>query len=103
MSTGEHIRRLLNVIIEYNLDAWLGLSTDEYRTRAEDNVTEPSGLVLICDFIERVKTAIVAGLPDHTSVGFLEMIDTLGRPPEVQGFIEMNFRQTIPIGTDPLS
>ena len=77
--------------IDYGLDIWLGISTETYVTRA-DGATEPSGVALICDFIEKVKTAVVDGLPANTWVSFVEAIDTLGRPPEVQGFIEMNFR-----------
>jgi len=90
-------------VIEYGLDAWLGLNVATYQTRAEGNLTDPTGVDLICDFIEKVKTAVVSDLPANTSVSFVEVIDTLGRPPEVQGFIEMDFRQVVTIGTDPLA
>lgn len=96
-SSGQRQRR-----IDYGLDAWLGLNIDTYKTRAEGNVTEPGGVDLICDFIEKVKTAVTAGQPDGFTVSFLEVIDTLGRPPEVQGFIEMIFVQDLSIGDDPL-
>ena len=88
--------------IEYGLDAWLGLNVAGYKTRAEGNLTEPSGVDLICDFIEKVKAAIVTGLPANVSVSFTEAIDTLGRPPEVQAFIEMDFVEVVTLGTDPL-
>lgn len=89
--------------IEYGLDAWLGLNMATYQTRAEGNVTEPAGVDMICDFIEKVKDAVVAAMPANTSVSFVEAIDGMGRPPEVQGFIEMDFREVVTIGTDPLA
>lgn len=96
-SSGQQIRN-----IDYGLDAWLGLNVSTYQTRAEAGVVAPDGVDLICDFIEKVKQAVVAGLPANTHVSFVEAIDTLGRPPEVQGFIEMSFREVVTIGTNPL-
>ena len=85
-------------LITYRLEAWLAFSLADYQTRAEPNLTEPSGSELICDFIELVKAAVVAALPDNTTVGFLELVDALGHPPDVEGFIEMNFRHEPTIG-----
>ena len=88
--------------IEYGIDAWLGLNQGDYAVLPDTNIVEPSGVDLICEFIDYVKAAVVTALPANTSVSFIELIDTLGRPPEVQGFIEMDFREVVTIGTDPL-
>ena len=90
-------------VIEYGLDAWLGLNVAAYKTRAEANVTEPSGVDLACDFLQKVKDAVIDALPANTTVTFIETIDTLGRPPEVQAYLEMDFTELVTIGTDPLS
>jgi len=88
--------------ISYRLEAWLAFSMEDYRTPAEVSLTEPSGSELICEFIDYVKAAVVAALPANTWVGFVEMVDALGHPPDVEGFIEMNFRHEPPIGSgDP--
>jgi hypothetical protein len=89
--------------IEYGLDAWLGLNIATYKTRADGNVTEADGVDLICDFIEKVKAAVVAAQPEGFTVTFIEEIDTLPRPPEVHGFITMEFIQKLVIGMDPLA
>ena len=88
--------------IEYGLEAWLGINKSAYISRAESDVTEPAGVDLICDFIDKVKVAVAAAMPANTSVSFVEMVDALGRTPECDGYIEMNFIEVVTIGTDPL-
>ncbi len=86
-------------LISYRLEAWLAFSMADYKkTTARAGLTEATGSDLICDFIEYVKAAVVAALPANTTVGFVELVDALGHPPDVEGFIEMSFRHEPTIG-----
>lgn len=84
--------------INYELEAWLAFSLAGYKKTSEIGVIEPSGVDLICDFVEYVKAAVVAVCPADTTVRFIEQIDALAHPPDVEAFVGISFVHAPSIG-----
>lgn len=88
--------------IEYIIGAWLVVNRSGAASRGELNLAQPSALELILDFITLIQNAVVAALPAHTYVGFDVDTDTLGMVPEAHGYMDINIKQIILVGQDPL-
>ena len=86
---------------EYSFGVWLVIYQSGAATRGDDAI-EPITVDLILDFIEKVKDAIRATLPANFEVRFIEETDTIGAMPEVHGFLDCVFRETVLIGSNPL-
>jgi len=90
-------------ITEYTLGVWLVIYQTGNKTRTEDNLTEPSGVELITDFITKVQTLIKDVVPSNFVVGFDIDTDTIGMLPEIHAYMDIAFQERITIGSDPLS
>lgn len=89
--------------VTYDLEAWLCFSLADYRATADANVTEPAGIELMCDMITQLKTALSAARPANSSIAVSELVDALGRPPEVNGYLSLHYRHRLSLGDgDPL-
>jgi len=86
--------------VEYGAEAWLGIETSTYATRA-DGATEPAGVELIIDMIEMVKNAIAAGLPEGVTMALEEYTDSLAAHDYCEGFMVMDFTRQLTIGEEP--
>lgn len=90
-------------ITEYTIGVWMVIYQTGNKTRVEDNVTEPSGVKLISDFITKVQTLIKAAVPSNFVVGLAIDTDTIGMLPEIHAYMDITFQERILIGSDPLS
>jgi len=88
--------------VEYYMGGFLTINKDGYKLRTEDNITEALGVKLVSEFIEHIKNAMVAALPDHFTCGFTAETDTVTRLPEVCGYLDIDFTQVLTIGEDPM-
>jgi len=86
---------------EYTLAVDLALSKDALKTRAESNLEEPAGLVLL-DFATLVAAAVASALSGSMSFGYSLAADTLGSLPQVYGYMDFEFSEPVTIGSDPL-
>jgi len=87
---------------EYVMGVDLALDKDALKIRAEGSITEPAGIELILDFVEKIIDIIAASLPANTVFGYRLAADTLGSLPEVHGYMDLEFSEKITIGTDPM-
>ena len=86
---------------EYGFGVWLVVYQQGTANRADDAI-EPVTVDLLLEFIEKVKDAIRASMPASFEVRFIEETDTIGAMPEVHGFLDCAFRQSVLIGSNPL-
>lgn len=89
-------------IQRYALEFWAAFDRSGVITRAEPNVTEPNGLQLICQLLERLIVVIEENQPDRFAVAYSVGTDTIGMHPEVHGLIECKFTYQTVLGENPI-